>query len=65
MRVAGVCVVPRRTSKAAVMLALRPGLAHGEGLRAVFVDDDVAECCDPSVASLPGLMRVIFRRGTA
>ena len=49
------------------MLALRPELAHdhAEGLRAVFVDDDVAECCDPSVAALPGLMRVIFRRGTA
>ena len=41
------------------MLALRPDLAHGHGLRAVFVDDDVAECCDPKVAAL-GLLRVIF-----
>ena len=63
--VAGVCVVPRRTSKAAVMLALRPDLADGEGLRAIFVDDDVTECCDPTVAALPGLLRVIFRRGAA
>ena len=65
VRVAGVCVVPKRKSKAKVMLALRPDLAHGHGLRAVFVDDDVAECCDPKVAALPGLLRVIFRRGAA
>ena len=48
------------------MLALCPELAlEGSALRAVFVDDDVFECIDPAVAALPGLMRVLFRRGAA
>ena len=59
-------VVPKKESKASAMLALCPELAlEGSALRAVFVDDDVFECIDPAVAALPGLMRVLFRRGAA
>ena len=66
VRVAGVRVVPKKESKASAMLALCPELAlEGSALRAVFVDDDVFECIDPAVAALPGLMRVLFRRGAA
>ena len=80
MRVAGVHVVPRKESKAVTMLALCPALAPppangeaGEGteaedtaVRAIFVDDDVFECCDAAVTALvPKLLRVLFRRGAA
>jgi len=66
VRIAGVKVVPKKESKASAMLALCPELADPDaGLRAVFVDDDVFECIDPAVAALPGLLRVLFRRGAA
>ena len=74
VRVAGVHVVPKTQSKAVTMLAACPELAAPppEGgrsaeapVRAVFVDDDVFEVCDPAVAGLPGLLRVLFRRGAA
>ena len=55
-----------------------PPLAEGEpdadaeagddagAVRAIFVDDDVFECCDSAVAALvPRLLRVLFRRGAA
>jgi hypothetical protein len=40
------------------------GGAEPAPVRAVFVDDGVRECCDESVAALPGVYRVLFRRGT-
>ena len=30
----------------------------------LFVDDDVRECCDPKVAAVPGLTRVLYARGS-
>lgn len=32
-------------------------------ISAVFVDDSIGEVCDKAVAALPGLFRVLFRRG--
>ena len=66
IRVERVCVVPKRASKADVMLEVLPSLrdaaaAPGE-VRAVFVDDDVRELLRPSVSELPTLLRVLFRR---
>ena len=83
--VARVCVVPKRASKADVMVQVLPSLksasqlaqvspyeAHADDaarapervtpVQAVFVDDDVRELMRPSVAELPGLLRVLFRR---
>ena len=67
VQVAGVHVVPRGTSKASAILPLlQEAAAAGAaaGARGIFVDDDVAECCDPRVAALVphGLVRVLFRR---
>ena len=64
VRVTAVCIVPKRASKASVMLDIMPSLAIAEsgGVRAIFVDDDVRELARPSVAELPGLLRVLFRR---
>jgi hypothetical protein len=83
--VARVCVVPKRASKADVMVQVLPSMksasqlvqvppyeAHADDaarapervtpVQAVFVDDDVRELMRPSVAELPGLLRVLFRR---
>ena len=68
----GVRVVPKGTSKAHIIADILPGLeARSTPPRqkprkspsAVFVDDTVRECCDPSAATLPGLYRFLFRRG--
>ena len=83
--VARVCVVPKRASKADVMVQVLPSLkltsqlaqaspheGHADDaaraptrvtpVQALFVDDDVRELMRPSVAELPGLLRVLFRR---
>ena len=71
VRCAGVIVCRKGTSKAAAMLEVMPTLAStGSGddigaARAIFVDDTVRECCDDRVAAIPGLYRVLFRRGAA
>jgi len=66
VRVAGVTHVRKGQSKADAMLNAMPSLRETSPntTRAIFVDDDVRECCDPKVAAIPGLMRVLFRRGT-
>ena len=68
--VQGVVVVRKGESKATAMLRTLPALAAEEPegarpapTRAVFVDDGVQEVCDERVATLPGLFRVLFRRG--
>ena len=59
-----VCVVRKGVSKAAAMVEILPRLAEAGGaVRGLFVDDGVRECCDERVAALPGLYRVLFRRG--
>ena len=67
--VEGVHVVPKRTSKADVMVQLLPDLLTTMApppplpppVIAVFIDDDVRELSRASVAELP-LLRVLFRR---
>ena len=60
----GVTVARKGTSKAEAMLEILPGLADAGGaVRGLFVDDTVRECCDARVVALPGLYRVLFRRG--
>ena len=67
----GVAVVKKGHSKASKIVELLPCLADEPPstpgalppCRAVFVDDGVRECCDERVAALPGLYRVLFRRG--
>ena len=54
-----VVVVQKKKSKAT---EIAPRLAPGE--RGLFVDDDVRECCDPKVAAVPGLTRVLYARGS-
>ena len=54
-----VVVVQKKKSKAT---EIAPRLAPGE--RGRFVDDDVRECCDPKVAAVPGLTRVLYARGS-
>lgn len=64
INVAGVHVVPKRASKADVMLQLMPSLADEANkgtIMAVFVDDDIRELTRASVAGLP-LLRVLFSR---
>ena len=61
--VASVRVVRKGESKASAMASILPSLADTGGSRALFVDDNVHECCDARVAALPGLFRVLFRRG--
>lgn len=63
VRVAGVHHAGKGVSKADAMLQVLPALASGA--HAIFVDDDVRECLDSQVMALPGLLRVLFRRGTA
>ena len=54
-----VVVVQKKKSKAT---EIAPRLEPGE--RGLFVDDDVRECCDPKVAAVPGLTRVLYARGS-
>ena len=35
---------------------------EGQAVRAVFIDDDIRELVKPSLAELPGLLRVLLRR---
>ena len=52
-----VVVCQKKKSKAT---EIAPRLREGE--RGLFVDDDVRECCDASVAAVPGLTRVLYAR---
>ena len=62
---AGVKHAPQGISKAKAIVEVLPSLlCDSPGtIRAIFVDDDVRECCDPALVKLPGLLRVLFRRG--
>ena len=64
---AGVRVVRKGQSKAAAMAAVLPSLADEQAVGttplALFVDDGVREICDRDVAALPGLFRMLLRRG--
>ena len=62
---AGVKHAPQGISKAKAIVEVLPSLlCNSPGtIRAIFVDDDVRECCDPALVKLPGLLRVLFRRG--
>ena len=61
---AGVKHAPHGISKAKAIVEVLPSLGDSPGtIRAIFVDDDVRECCDPALVKLPGLLRVLFRRG--
>ena len=64
VRCEGVLVARKGKSKAAEMLRVAPSLADPNATeRAIFVDDGVREVCDEKVVALPGLYRVLFRRG--
>ena len=62
VHVAGVLHAGKGVTKADAMLQVLPALASGAC--AIFVDDDVRECLDGPVVAFPGLMRVLFRRGS-